>query len=62
MSVGGIQSLREIVGLLSLPGVDRDGEGQTDKLAQSWSRSQIPAAAGAFLHKSELLGRVSYLL
>lgn len=47
--VGGIQSLlREIIGLLSLPGVDRDGEGQTDKLAQSWSRSQMPAAVGTF--------------
>lgn len=33
--------LREIVGLLSLPWVDRDDEGQTDKFAQSWSRSQI---------------------
>lgn len=45
-----VRGLREVVGLYSLPGVDRNGEGQTGKLAQSWSRSQISCCFRCFFY------------
>lgn len=35
-----MDGLRETVGF-SLPGVDRDGEGQAGNLAQGWNSSQV---------------------